>query len=682
MANAGPNTNGSQFFIVTADGDALARRRPHRLRPRDRRRGRGRGARHHADRARRPPARAPAPELDPDRGGLTPNAAPSWEVTLLRRPPGARRPRVAARVVLEAPDLAGRPPRRRGGPRRAPPRRGPLDARDAAAAHPDGARHPPLPGDLRPLGGRRGPLRAHRRPPPARSGRPTPRAPAGWPSRRSSKVAGYEPAWRIRQVARRRRRPGARRGDPALSDRPPRRPLITGGGRIETAEWMEVRAPGDGELLAEVAAARPEDVDRAVRAADAAWPAWAALRPRAAGRALEAYAALIDAEQAGAGRAGPPRGGQAPRRGPGRGRPRGRGGPPLRRRGRAPLGGPAARAARSPPAAGSARRRSAWWPRSRPGTSPSRWWSGSWPRRWPPAARWWSSPPSEAPLAAWALCDLAERAGLPPGLVSCLTGDGPAARRGPGHPPAGRQGGLHRLAPGGRADRRLGRAAPEGALARARRPRPAGRAARRRPRRRRRGGRRSRATSTPARPATRSTGCWCRRRWPATCSSACARASPASRSGRWPPSAAWRATACCSRTPRADGARDRGRRGGRPRAPGPGPGHRRRAGRAAGRRGALHPDRGRDRDRPTSPPRSPRPTAPTTAWSATSAAPTCAARSRRPRPCTAGTVVVNGWRVVVPYAPYAGWRGSGVGAELGRPGLEAFVRWQHLRVLA
>jgi succinate-semialdehyde dehydrogenase/glutarate-semialdehyde dehydrogenase len=47
-----------------------------------------------------------------------------------------------------------------------------------------------------------------------------------------------------------------------------------------------------------------------------------------------------------------------------------------------------------------------------------------------------------------------------------------------------------------------------------------------------------------------------------------------------------------------------------------------------------------------------------------------------------GTVVVNGWRVVVPYAPYAGWRGSGVGCELGRPGLEAFIRWQHLRVLA
>ncbi len=47
-----------------------------------------------------------------------------------------------------------------------------------------------------------------------------------------------------------------------------------------------------------------------------------------------------------------------------------------------------------------------------------------------------------------------------------------------------------------------------------------------------------------------------------------------------------------------------------------------------------------------------------------------------------GTVVINGWRVVVPYAPYSGWRGSGIGCELGRPGLEAFIRWQHVRVLA
>ena len=47
-----------------------------------------------------------------------------------------------------------------------------------------------------------------------------------------------------------------------------------------------------------------------------------------------------------------------------------------------------------------------------------------------------------------------------------------------------------------------------------------------------------------------------------------------------------------------------------------------------------------------------------------------------------GTVVVNGWRVVVAHAPYAGWKGSGVGAELGHPGMEAFIRWQHVRVLA
>jgi hypothetical protein len=32
-------------------------------------------------------------------------AVPAWEVTFLRRPPGSSRPRVAGRIVLEAPDL-------------------------------------------------------------------------------------------------------------------------------------------------------------------------------------------------------------------------------------------------------------------------------------------------------------------------------------------------------------------------------------------------------------------------------------------------------------------------------------------------------------------------------------------------------------------------------------------------
>ena len=68
-----------------------------------------------------------------------------------------------------------------------------------------------------------------------------------------------------------------------------------GGERVASAERFEDRSPIDLSLLAELARAREEEVDRAVRAAHEAFPAWAALGP--AGRAphLHRLAALIDA---------------------------------------------------------------------------------------------------------------------------------------------------------------------------------------------------------------------------------------------------------------------------------------------------------------------------------------------------------------------------------------------------
>ena len=448
---------------------------------------------------------------------------------------------------------------------------------------------------------------------------------------------------------------------------------------METAEWLPVSDPGSGEVIAEVAAATAQDADRAVRAAHAALAEWGTRAPLERAEALAAYAALLrqEAERI-AGLVHAEEG--------------------------KPLAEARAEVARAVEVvehfAGEAARL---WTTQLPGRTLA---TGSWvrpdpvgvvaaitPWNFPVALVVWKlapalaagctvvvKPAQEAPLAAWALCDLAERAGLPPGVVGCLTGDGPslgealcthplvdkvaftgsravaeriAAWAAPrlkalslelgGHGPlvvlpdadldvvaevAAVQGYVN----AGQACYAVNRVlVPEGMAAPLlERLRPRLDALALGPMATERGLRRHHDLLADAR----------------------------------------------AKGARVEGGEDLG---GRRLAPalvtGAGPGAR------------LVDEE---------------PFTPVVAVIETPDTAAALAEANRPdyglvgyvcgadlRACLetaqtlrCGTVVVNGWRVVVPYAPYAGWRGSGVGAELGRPGLEAFVRWQHLRVLA
>lgn len=461
---------------------------------------------------------------------------------------------------------------------------------------------------------------------------------------------------------------------------PPHRPLITGRGRLETDEWMTIRAPGDGEVLAEVAAAGIADVDRAVVAAEEAWPAWAAMPPGGRGRALEAFAARVDENQ-----------------------------PELARLVHRETGKPRAEAeaevARAAEVihhfAGEAERM---WVEQLPGPTLA---TGSWvrpapvgvvaaitPWNFPVALVVWKLAPAlaagcavvvkpaiEAPLAAWALCDLAEQAGLPPGLVSCLTGDGPLIGEALStHPQVAKVAftGSRRVAEqiaawasprlkalslelgghgalvvmpdadldvaaevavmqgyvnSGQACYAVNRVLVPPALAEDLL-----------------GRMRERIAGLSLGPMTTDRGL---ARHRMLLEEAASHAGVRIEGGDEVASGTLSPTLVT----------------------GAGPGVR------------LVDEE---------------PFTPIVAVMEVPDVDAAVAEANRPdyglvnylcggdlraaletaQRLRSGTVVVNGWRVVLPYAPYAGWRGSGVGCELGRPGLEAFVRWQHLRVLA
>ena len=72
--------------------------------------------------------------------------------------------------------------------------------------------------------------------------------------------------------------------------------LVIGGERVDAAEGatFAVVNPATGETIAEVAEGGPQDIDRAVAAARAAFPAWRAVMPRDRGRLMRRFASLVE----------------------------------------------------------------------------------------------------------------------------------------------------------------------------------------------------------------------------------------------------------------------------------------------------------------------------------------------------------------------------------------------------
>lgn len=77
--------------------------------------------------------------------------------------------------------------------------------------------------------------------------------------------------------------------------RVPRGHLIAGREVVDSADSIDVRRPSDGTIHAPVPAADAAMVDRAVRAARAAVPAWKCMAPRERGRLMRRWAELVEA---------------------------------------------------------------------------------------------------------------------------------------------------------------------------------------------------------------------------------------------------------------------------------------------------------------------------------------------------------------------------------------------------